>query len=122
MKFCATTTGVVNFKATGAYAVGNYHVYVNGTVPTTVLAPMASTPALGQAKLTWTKPVWAGGSMITKYVVTLTSKNHPTVITTVTSAAAVVAGLAHATKYVASIVAYDKYGASSPVTINVSVA
>ena len=122
LKFCATTTGVVNFKATGAYAVGNYHVYVNGTVPTTVLAPMASTPALGQAKLTWTKPVWAGGSTITKYVVTLTSKNHPTVIMTVTSAAAVVAGLAHATKYVASIVAYDKYGASSPVTINVSVA
>ena len=122
LKFCATTNVVVSFKATGAYAVGDYHVYVIGTVPTKVLAPIASTPALGQAKLTWTKPIWAGGSPITKYVVSLTSKNHPTVTITATSTSVVIAELAHATKYAASIVAFNKYGASTAVQVNVSVA
>ena len=122
LKFCATATGVVRFKATGAYAVGVYNVYVKGTAPTAPLGTLASTPQLGHASLSWTAPAFNGGSPITKYVVTLSAAGKRTVVVNATSTHVNVGGLADATRYSVSIVAVNKTGKSPAATLKVSVA
>jgi hypothetical protein len=68
------------------------------------------------------KPTWTGGAPVLKYVVTLSSTGKPSLVSTVTSPLDTIAGLSHATKYKASIVAFTKFGASPAATVNVSVA
>ena len=122
LKFCATLTGVVSFKAVGAYAIGSYRVYVVGSSPTVVLSPKASTPALGVAKISWLKPAWTGGAPVLKYVVTLSSTGKPNLVSTVANPLVTISGLSHATRYKASIMAFTKFGASPAASVNVSVA
>ncbi len=122
LKFCATATGVVRFKATGAYAAGAFTVYVKGTAPSAPLGTLASTPQLGHASLSWTAPRFNGGSPITKYVVTLSAAGKRTVVVDATSTHLNVGGLADATRYSVSIVAVNKTGKSPAATLKVSVA
>jgi len=122
LKFCATTTGLVRFRANGAYVAGAFNVFVKGTAPTAVLAPLASTPQLGHASLTWTVPAFNGGSPITKYVVTFSATGKRTVVVNATSTHINVGGLADATRYSVSIVAVNKSGTSPATSLKVSVA
>jgi len=122
LKFCATTTGLVWFRANGAYVAGAFNVFVKGTAPTAVLAPLASTPQLGHASLTWTVPAFNGGSPITKYVVTFSATGKRTVVVNATSTHINVGGLADATRYSVSIVAVNKSGTSPATSLKVSVA
>jgi hypothetical protein len=122
LKFCATTTGVVTFKAIGAYATGHFQVFVNGTVPTSVIGLIASTPSLGHAEVSWTKPVFSGGVAISKYVLTFSAKGQKTVVAQSVKTSALVSGLANATHYNVSVVAFNKFGNSVPSSIGVSVA
>jgi YVTN family beta-propeller protein len=122
LKFCATKTGTVLFKATGAYAAGAYRVFVKGNAPTAVLGALTSTPALGQAFVSWNAPVFNGGSAITKYVLTFTAQGKKTVTVTATRTSTTVQGLAHATNYSVSIIAFNKFGSSPAMKVKVSVA
>ena len=122
LKFCATKTGTVLFRATGAYAAGAYNVFVKGSAPTAVLGALTSTPALGQASVSWNAPVFNGGSAITKYVLTFTAQGKKTVTVTATRTSTTVQGLAHATNYLVSIIAFNKYGSSPAMKVKVSVA
>jgi YVTN family beta-propeller protein len=122
LKFCATTTGLVRFRANGAYVAGAFNVFVKGTAPTAVLAPLASTPQLGHASLTWTVPAFNGGSPITKYVVTFSATGKRTVVVNATSTHINLGGLADATRYNVSIVAVNKTGNSPATSLKVSVA
>jgi hypothetical protein len=95
---------------------------VKGTAPTAVIAPLASTPQLGHASLTWSAPAFNGGSPITKYVVTLSAAGKRTVVVNATTTHVNVAGLADATRYNVSIVAVNKTGNSPATSLKVSVA
>ena len=124
LKFCAAKTGSVQFAAagSGAYVSRVFQVYVKGTAPTVVIAPLASTPQLGHAALTWSTPAFNGGSPITKYVVTLSAAGKRTVVVNATTTHVNVAGLADATRYNVSIVAVNKTGNSPATSLKVSVA
>jgi len=124
LKFCAAKTGSVKFAASGsgAYVSNLFQVYVKGTAPTAVIAPLASTPQLGHASLTWSAPAFNGGSPITKYVVTLSAAGKRTVVVNATSTHVNVGGLADATRYSVSIVAVNKSGTSPATSLKVSVA
>jgi large repetitive protein len=77
---------------------------------------------LAHASLSWSAPVFNGGSPITKYVVTLSAAGKRTVVVNTTSTHLNVGGLADATRYNVSIVAVNKTGNSPATSLKVSVA
>jgi len=127
LKVCATKSGLVRVRTTGAVPVGGFTMLVKGrpALPPRSLTAKSKSP--GSVSLSWAKPFFTGGASVTAYRAVFTAPGKPTVTRTLTvrtgtSLVMRVAGLAHATKYMVKLTAITKYGVSDPVVATVPVA
>ena len=132
---CPTRSGVYTLKTKGALSVGSVNMLVKGAAPFAVNSVTVKCPVPGQVHASWNKPIFDGGAPVTKYVVTLSAPGKKTVTKTlaaklnpkgkVLKAPATVldlSGLANATTYKVSIVAFTNNGSSDPYLTTIPVA
>jgi hypothetical protein len=119
LKVCATKSGLVRVKTTGAVPVGGFTVLVKGrpSLPPRSLTALSKSP--GSVSLSWAKPFFTGGATVTSYRATFTSAGKTTITRTLAIRSGVplvmgVSGLAHATNYMVKLTAITKYGVSDP--------
>jgi len=133
LKVCATKSGVVRVKSAGAVAVGSFTLLVKGkpSLPPRSLSAksksVANAATSGSVSLSWAKPFFAGGALVTSYKVVLTAVGKPTVVKVLrvgarTPLKVTVTGLAHAKTYTVKLYAITKYGTSDAVVTTVPVA
>jgi hypothetical protein len=122
LKVCASSAGVIKFTARGAYVHGGVSIFVTGDVPQAVRMLSASTPSHGTLKLSWSAPVYNGGSSITAYTVTAKCKGQKTVTMTTSSLSATLRGLTSAKKYTVTVSAQNARGSGQPSSVIAAVA
>jgi YVTN family beta-propeller protein len=127
LRVCATKSGVFTVKAKGAVPVGAFTLLVNGKPSLQPRSLTATSPKLGQVRLSWAKPFFTGGATVTAYKATFTAKGKPTVVkelkvTAKSKLLLTVDGLSHATRYAVAVQAVTRYGVSDPVVATASVA
>jgi len=127
LKVCATKSGLVRVRTTGAVPVGGFTMLVKGrpALPPRSLTAKSKSP--GSVSLSWAKPFFTGGASVTSYRAVFTAPGKTTVTRTLsiyggTPLVMRVSGLAHATKYAVKLFAITKYGVSDATSATVPVA
>jgi hypothetical protein len=127
LKVCVTSSGNYQLKGKGAVSLGKVSIHVKGAAP---MAPTAFSALAGVKKATvaWGLPTYAGGTPITKYIVTATSSGQKTKTIEVKANTAAfkarkltLTSLAAPKNWNISVVAVTKYGQSEKSTIYVNV-
>ena len=127
LKVCATKSGLVRVRTTGAVPVGGFTILVKGRPSLPPRSLTALSKSAGSVSLSWAKPFFTGGATVTSYRAVFAATGKATVTRTLTvrtgtSLVMRVAGLAHATKYTVKLSAITKYGVSDPTVTTVPVA
>jgi len=127
LRVCATKSGVVRVRTTGAVPIGGFTLLVRGgpSLPPGSFTAKSKSP--GSVSLSWAKPFFTGGALVTSYKVVLTTVGKPTVVKVLrvgarTPLKLTVTGLAHAKTYTVKLYAITKYGTSDPVIATVPIA
>jgi hypothetical protein len=122
LRLCASASGLVTFKAVGAYVRGGVHLRVKHGPPLAVTKLTASSPWLGKLQASWAEPTYLGGASAVSYKVVVTASGHSTITRSTTTRTINLAGLAHATRYTVTIYAATTYGKSLAMSVRVGVA
>jgi hypothetical protein len=127
LRVCATKSGLFKVKSKGAVPVGAFMLLVKGKPALPPRALTGKSPKPGQARVSWSRPAFTGGATVTSYKVTFAARGKATVTSTLKVGATTpllvkVSGLAHATRYTATVQAITKYGISDSASTSVSVA
>jgi hypothetical protein len=122
LRLCASASGVVTFKAVGAYVRGGVQLRVKHGPPLAVPKVTASSPSLGKLQASWSKPTYLGGASSVSYKVVVTATGHSTITKSTTNRSISLSRLAHATRYTVTIYAVTKYGKSLARFVSVGVA
>ena len=122
LRLCATASGLVTFKAVGAYVRGGVKLFVKYGPPLAVRQLSSASPSLGTIQSSWVKPIYLGGASKLTYKIVIHASGQSTITKSTSTTSISVSGLAHATRYTVTVYAVTKYGESLADTVSVGVA
>lgn len=128
LRICATKSGVVRVRSTGALSARAFTLLVRGRPSLPVRSVTAKSRSAGSISVSWARPFFTGGASVVRYRVTASTVGATPVVrdVPVTSSATplrrTITSLRHATRYVVRIYALTRYGWSDPYTVTVPVA